>query len=96
MECRHVDAGREREHRMNGEGGADICALLCRAMAGGRLLCNTGSSAWCAVMTQSGRIGDGREALEGGIVCVHVADSLVMQQQKLVQPVEKCHSNFFL
>lgn len=28
------------------------------------------------MMTQSGRIGDGREALEGGKACVHVADSL--------------------
>lgn len=46
MECRHVDAGREGEHGMNGGGGADICVLLCRVMAGGRLLCNTGSSAW--------------------------------------------------
>ena len=49
---------------------------VCRVMAGGRLLCSTGSSAWCAMMTQSGRIGDGREALEGGKACVHVADSL--------------------
>lgn len=27
MEHRHVDAGWEGEHGMNGGGGADICAL---------------------------------------------------------------------
>ena len=40
-------------------------------MASGKLLCNTGGSAPCSVMTWRG----GREAREEGDMCVRVADS---------------------
>ena len=46
-------------------------------IAGGRLLCDKGSSAGCSVMTQRAGIGggDGREAPEGGAICtcIHMA-----------------------
>ena len=41
-----------------------------------KLLYNTGSSDWCSVMTQRGRIGvDGRAAQGGGDIPVLIADS---------------------
>ena len=40
-------------------------------IASGKLLCNTGGSAPCSVMTWR----SGREAQEEGDICVHVADS---------------------
>ena len=42
--------------------------------ASGKLPYNTGSSAWCSVMTW-GEMGGGREAQEGGDICIHMADS---------------------
>ena len=39
--------------------------------SGGKLLCDTGSSAWQSMMTQRG----GREAQGTGHVCLHRADS---------------------
>ena len=51
-----------------GEGGTnegssiDIHMLPCvRKTAGEKLLFNTGSPAWCSVMTQRGGVGEGRE-----------------------------------
>ena len=38
----------------------------------GKLLYNTGSSAWCAVMILRG----GWKVQEGGDTCIHIADSL--------------------
>ena len=46
-------------------------------MASGKLLYSTGSSACCFVMTGMGGIGvggGGREAQEGGDICIHIAD----------------------
>ena len=37
-----------------------------------KLLCNTGSSAWCSV----GGMGSGRQVQEGGDICIHITDSL--------------------
>ena len=37
------------------------------------MLCNTGSPAWCSVMTQRGGIGGGEEAQEGGDRCIILA-----------------------
>ena len=48
---------------MNWEVGIDIYTLPCvKQRAGGKLVCNTGSSAWCPVIIQRG----GTEAWEGG------------------------------
>ena len=46
----------------------------------GKLLYSTGSSAWCSVMTGlvgagGGVGGDGREASEGGYICILVVNS---------------------
>ena len=47
-------------------------------MASGKLLCITGSSAGCSVMEgPEGWVGgSGREAQDGGDICIHTADSL--------------------
>ena len=43
----------------------------------GKLLCGTGSSAWCSVMTWLGGMGvGGKEAQEGGDICILIADLL--------------------
>ena len=41
-----------------------------QGIASEKLLCNTGSLAWCSVMTSRG---GGREARRGGDTCIHVA-----------------------
>ena len=60
-----------------------ICVCVCvwiytppcaKQIASGKLLDNTGSSAWCCVMTDKGDVGD----VEGGSrrdICTHIADS---------------------
>ena len=45
---------------------------MCKIDIIGKLLYITASSAWCFVMTLWG----GREAQEGGDICIHVVDSL--------------------
>ena len=48
--CVYMGEGRGGE--MNWEIGIDICALPCvKQIASGNLLYNTGSSAWCSMMT---------------------------------------------
>ena len=44
-------------------------------IARGKLLCSTGNSAWCLVMTQRGGMRGGREALKGGALHILIADS---------------------
>ena len=46
-----------------------------RQTAGEKLLCSTGSPVWPSVMTQMLGWGRGREAPEGGVICVITADS---------------------
>ena len=48
-----------------------------KQIAGGKLLYNTGSSVWCTVTTQRGRMGwrSGREVQEGEDTCIPMADS---------------------
>ena len=54
-------------------------------MVSGKLLCSTGSSAQCSVMTCRGGMGlGGREAQGRGDTCVHIADSHCCTQ-KLAQ-----------
>ena len=63
----------EVKSRTNWEVGTDIYTPPCvKQIASGKLLCHTGSSAWCSVMTQRGGMG----VQEGGHICVHMADSL--------------------
>ena len=64
---------------MNWEAETHIYTLPCvKQIASGKLLYSTGSSAQCSVMTQRGGEGDGggREAQEGGDICIYMADSL--------------------
>ena len=69
--CGHRKKG--REDGMNWESSTDIHTIPCvQQKASGKLLCSTGSSAGCSVMTYRGR----REAQEGGDICTHTADSL--------------------
>ena len=43
-------------------------------MAGEKLLYSTGRPVWCSVMTWRDGMGEGREILEGGHVCLIMAD----------------------
>ena len=67
LQGRKRDADIENTHvytaGMNWEVGIDIYTLPCvKQRAGGKLVCTTGSSAWCPVIIQRG----GTEAWEGG------------------------------
>ena len=57
-ECSHGHGkGREREGDMNWQHRTDIYTLPCvKQIANGKLLYNTGNSAWCSEMTQMGRM----------------------------------------
>ena len=50
---------------------------MCKADAGGILLCDTGSSGRCPAVTEMGGVGwGGREAQEGEDLCVQGGDAL--------------------
>ena len=51
-----------------------------KQIASGKLLYNTGSSAWCSVMTLRWRVG-GKEAQEAGDICILIVD-LGFEEQK--------------
>ena len=52
----------------------DICATMCK-IASGKLLCSTGSSAQCSVMTGGVGWKSGKEAQKGPDDCILTADS---------------------
>ena len=55
----------------------DIYTPPCaKYIAGEKLLYNTGSPAWCSVMTLRGGIGEGRKTQEGSDKCIIMADLL--------------------
>ena len=55
---------------------ADTYTPACvKWIARGELLCSTGNSAWCSVMTQRGGMRGGREALQGADLHILIADS---------------------
>ena len=59
--------------------GGPECAPLCvKQIAGGNLLCSSGSSAGCSVVTWIGGMGglDGKEVQEGRDIRLSIADSL--------------------
>ena len=67
MENRIVDTVREEQGRMDWENNIDIYTPPCvQQIADKKLLCNTGSPAWCSVMTWRGGIG-GREGDSKGL-----------------------------
>ena len=55
-------------------------STVCEILAGGKRLQSTGSSARCSETTLGGE-GGGREAREGGDICVHTADSCCCTQR---------------
>ena len=69
-----ADAGRrEGEAGMSQQSSTDMSTLPCvKHTARGKLLCGTGSSAWCSVMTSR----DGKESQEGGSNCILTPESL--------------------
>ena len=67
----------EGEGEMNWESSMEIYTLLyAKQTASENLLCKTGSSTQCSVMTWRGGMGrwGGREAQEGGDICILMAD----------------------
>ena len=53
---------------MNGGSSVDIYILPCvQFIAEKKLLYNTGSLAWCSVITERSGVGVGREVQEGGV-----------------------------
>ena len=53
-----LDTTEEGESGTNGEGSISIYILSCtKWTASEKLLCNTGSSAWCSVMTKRSGVG---------------------------------------
>ena len=49
------------------------------------LLCSTGSSAWCSVMTSRSGMGQGgKEIQEGGDTCIHTVDSYCAAEGKTI------------
>ena len=63
---------------MNWEIRFDINTLTCvKQLASGKLLCSTGSSVQGSVMTWGwDEDRGGRDTPEGGVICIHIADSL--------------------
>ena len=60
---------------MNRESSIDIYTRPCvKQIAGEKLLYNIGSPVSCSVMTQEGDMARGREAEEGGDVCIIMAE----------------------
>jgi len=60
--CGHSGA----RSKTNWGSSTDIYTLSCvKHIASGKLLYNTGSPAWCSVMTWRGGMGEGKEAQEG-------------------------------
>ena len=61
-------------------------------MAGGKLLYSIGMLyiPQCSVMAYRGKMGNGREAQEGGNICIFVADSHVVWQK-----TTHCQAIFF-
>ena len=51
-----------------------MCTLPCaKSIGGGKMWCSTGSSVQCSVMTMRVRMGcGGREAQEGGEICISI------------------------
>ena len=69
-----MDTVGERKSGTNGESSIDIYTHPCvRQSAGEKLLHNTGSPAWCPMMTWRGGVGGGRETQEEGDACIIMA-----------------------
>ena len=78
VENRLVDTSEEGKARrkMRKYYSHDICTIsYVKQITSEKLLYNTGSPAWSSVMIQRGRLGLGREAQEGGDICIPMADS---------------------
>ena len=59
------------------------------AVSSGKLLYNTGSSAWCSVMTWRG----GRESEEGEDICIPVAEFTLLYGRDQHNTVKQLSSN---
>lgn len=65
----------EGESGTNRESSIDIYTLPCvKQIAGEKLLYNIGSPVSCSVMTWKGDMVRGREAQEGGDICIIMAE----------------------
>ena len=62
-----------RESGTNGEIASKYILAGVRRTADEKILCSTGGSVWYSVMTWRDRVGEEREATDGGDVCIIVA-----------------------
>ena len=68
--------GKEEEAGMNLVIRIDVYTVPCvKQIASWNLLCSTGSSARCSVMTWRDEMGGGQRGPSGGGMCPHIADS---------------------